>query len=149
MKKFTFLLISFCYSLSVFAIEPIAEQDFSKDFKKLSKVEAMVNANPDLSVDSLIKEQPQLMKDLGIDNEAKSNIGKDDDPMRPAGFPAFWWGFCLGVWGILIVYLITDNDKAALSKTVKGCITATAIYVGITGLFYIVAVIAATTASPY
>lgn len=148
MKRFTFLLFGLCISIGILAAEPIVEEDFSKEFRKLNKVEALVNANPDLSVDSLIKEQPQLMKDLGIKNDAKSNIG-DDDPMKPAGFPAFWWGFCLGVWGILIVYLITDNDKAAINKTVKGCITASAIYIGISGLFYLIALAAAVTTSSY
>lgn len=149
MKRILILLTSICFSLNSFASEPLQKEDFSEEFKKLNQLEAIVNANPSITVDSLIKEQPQLMKDLGIDNKAKSNIGTDEDSMRPAGFPAFWWGFCLGVWGILIVYLITDNDKAAINKTVKGCITASAIYVGIVGLFYVVAIIAAATASTY
>ena len=122
MKRILIFLTSFCLSISSFASDPLEKEDLSTEFRKLNKVEAIVLANPDLSVDSLVKEQPQLMKDLGIDNNAKSNIGDHDDPMRPAGFPAFWWGFCLGVWGILIVYLITDNDKAAINKTVRGCI---------------------------
>jgi hypothetical protein len=149
MKRILIFLTSFCLSISSFASDPLEKEDLSAEFRKLNKVEAIVLANPDLSVDSLVKEQPQLMKDLGIDNNAKSNIGDHDDPMRPAGFPAFWWGFCLGVWGILIVYLITDNDKAAINKTVRGCITASAIGAGLYALVVIGGLIAAAATSPY
>lgn len=116
--------------------------------QKLNQLEAILNANPSLAVDSVIKEQPQLLKDLGIINEAKSSIG-GDDPMRPAGFPAFWWELCLGIWGILIVYLITDNDKAALNKTIKGCITAVVVYGGITALSYLIIFITALSSTAY
>ena len=117
-------------------------------FKKLNQLEAIVTANPALTIDSVIKDQPELLKDLGISNEAKSGIG-GDDPLRPAGFPAFWWGFCLGVWGILIVYLITDNDKAALNKNVRGCITAMLVYGGITALSYLIIFIATLSSTAY
>ncbi len=148
MKRILILLTSICFSLNSFASEPLQKEDFSAEFKKLNQLEAIVNANPSLTVDSVIKEQPQLLKDLGITNEAKSSIA-GDDPMKPAGFPAFWWGFCLGIWGILIVYIITDNDKAALNKTVKGCITAVLVYGGITALSYFIIFIAALSSTVY
>ncbi len=121
---------------------------FSSEFKKLNQLEAILNANPSLAVDSVIKEQPQLLKDLGINNEAKSSIG-GDNPMRPVGFPAFGWGFCIGIWGNLIVYIITDNDKAALNKKLKGCITAMIVYGGITALTYLVIFFTALSTNVY
>lgn len=148
MKRILILLTSLSISFSVFASDPLQKEDFSSEFKKLNQLEAIVIANPTLTVDSVIKDQPELLKDLGISNEAKSSIG-GDDPMRPAGFPAFWWGFCLGIWGILIVYLITDNDKAALNKTVKGCVTAVIVYGGITALSYLIIFIAALSSTAY
>jgi hypothetical protein len=148
MKRILILLTSICFYFNSFASEPLQKEDFSAEFKKLNTLEAIVNANPALTIDSVIKEQPQLLKDLGINNEVKSSIG-GDDPMKPAGFPAFWWGFCLGIWGILIVYLITDNDKAALNKTVKGCITAVVVYGGITALSYLIIFITALSSTAY
>ncbi|MCP9762769.1 hypothetical protein [Lacihabitans soyangensis] len=144
------LTIFFCVCIYVcsFAKEPLQNEDFTSEFKKLNQLESIIMANPNFTVDSVIKEQPQLLKDLGINSETKSNIG-DDDPMKPAGFPAFWWGFCLGIWGILIVYLITDNNKAALNKTVKGCITATAIGLGVYVIAIVGSLIAAAATSPY
>lgn len=148
LKRIILLLTSICFSLNSFATEPLQQEDFSNEFKKLNQLEAIVYAYPSITIDSVIKEQPQLLKDLGINTEAKSSIG-GDDPMRPAGFPAFWWGFCLGIWGILIVYLITDNDKAALNKTVKGCITAVVVYGGITALSYLIIFITALSSTAY
>ncbi len=148
MTRILTIFFSLFLSVCSFAYEPLQKEDFTSEFKKLNQLESIIKANPNLTVDSVIKEQPQLLKDLGINSETKSNIG-DDDPMKPAGFPAFWWGFCLGVWGILIVYLITDNDKAALSKTVKGCITASAIGLGVYILAVVGSLIAAAATSPY
>lgn len=148
MTRILTIFFSVCLFVCSFAKEPLQKEDFTSEFKKLNQLESIIMANPNLTVDSIIKEQPQLLKDLGINSETKSNIG-DDDPMKPAGFPAFWWGFCLGIWGILIVYLITDNDKAALNKTVKGCITATAIGLGVYVIAIVGSLIAAAATSPY
>ena len=148
MSRILTILLSICLTVSSFANDPLQKENFSEEFKKLNQLEAIVNANPSFTIDSVIKEQSQLLQDLGINNEAKSSIG-GDDPMRPAGFPAFWWGFCLGIWGILIVYIITDNDKAALNKTVKGCITAMIVYGGITALTYLVIFITALSTTVY
>ncbi|OYU66226.1 MAG: hypothetical protein CFE22_10150 [Cytophagaceae bacterium BCCC1] len=148
MSRILTILLSICLTVSSFANDPFQKENFSVEFKKLNQLEAIVNANPSVTIDSVIKEQPQLLKDLGINNEAKSSIG-GEDPMRPAGFPAFWWGFCLGIWGILIVYLITDNDKAALNKTVKGCITAMIVYGGITAFSYLIIFITALSSTAY
>jgi hypothetical protein len=148
MTRILTIFFSVCLSVCSFAKEPLQKEDFTSEFKKLNQLESIIMANPNLTVDSVIKEQPQLLKDLGINSETKSNIG-DDDPMKPAGFPAFWWGFCLGIWGILIVYLITDNNKAALNKTVKGCITATAIGLGVYVIAIVGSLIAAAATSPY
>jgi hypothetical protein len=96
MKRLLILFTSSGISFGVFASDPLQKKDFSLAFKKLNQLEAIVTANPALTIDSVIKDQPELLKDLGISNEAKSGIG-GDDPLRPAGFPKFWWGFCLGI----------------------------------------------------
>lgn len=146
MKKICIVFALVGLSFGSIATEPLLNQDYSKEFAKLSQLENLVLENQNLTLDSVIKEQPELLRELGINNDVKSSIGRDD-PMKPAGFPAFWWGFCLGIWGILIVYLITDNDKSAINKTVKGCITAVAVYGGLTLISYLVILISAVTVS--
>ena len=145
--KLNTLLILLIFTFNAYAENPFEKINTDKEFEKLNKLESIVNHNPNFTVDSVIKEQPQLLKELGIEKDTKSSVSNTEDPMNPAGFPAFWWGFCLGVWGIIIVYLITDNDKSAINKTVKGCITASAIYLGVYAIVVIIGLSAAAATS--
>lgn len=145
--KLNTLLILLIFTFNAYAENPFEKINTDKEFEKLNKLESIVNNNPNFTVDSVIKEQPQLLKELGIEKDTKSSVSNTEDPMNPAGFPAFWWGFCLGVWGIIIVYLITDNDKSAINKTVKGCITASAIYLGVYAIVVIIGLSAAAATS--
>ena len=145
--KLNTLLILLIFTFNAYAENPFEKINTDKEFERLNKLESIVNHNPNFTVDSVIKEQPQLLKELGIEKDTKSSVSNAEDPMNPAGFPAFWWGFCLGVWGIIIVYLITDNDKSAINKTVKGCITASAIYLGVYAIVVIIGLSAAAATS--
>jgi len=50
--------------------------------------------------------------------------------MEPAlGIPGFWWGCVLGPVGILVVYLVTENDKPEVKKALYGCLVSTGIWV--------------------
>ncbi len=44
----------------------------------------------------------------------------------PLGIPSFLWGCCLGWVGILLVYIITDNDKEEVKKSLYGCLVGAA-----------------------
>ncbi len=48
-------------------------------------------------------------------------------PEPPLGIPSFIWGFCLGVVGILIVYLTTEDTEEA-KKALLGCVIANALW---------------------
>ena len=57
-----------------------------------------------------------------------------DEP--PLGIPSFWWGFCIGVWGIAVVYFVTeDRDETKLAF--KGCVVGTLVYVVLYVGFYV------------
>ncbi|MDY0103632.1 MAG: hypothetical protein RBS07_11915 [Lentimicrobium sp.] len=43
------------------------------------------------------------------------------------GIPGFWWGCIFGPIGILVVYLVTDNDRAEVKSAFTGCIVGTAV----------------------
>jgi len=40
----------------------------------------------------------------------------------PLIVPAFWWGCVFGPIGILIVYVVTNNDHEAVRRSVMGCV---------------------------
>ena len=68
-----------------------------------------------------------------------SNLNLTSMMMEPAlGIPGFWWGCVLGPVGILVVYLVTDNDRDEVKKSLYGCLVST----GITIVFEVIWVLA-------
>ena len=51
----------------------------------------------------------------------------------PGGLPSFLWGFCLGAIGILIVWLVTE-DNAELKKALWGCVAQTVLSLAVYGI---------------
>jgi hypothetical protein len=50
--------------------------------------------------------------------------------MDPAlGIPGFWWGCVLGPVGILVVYLVTDNDGPEVKKAFYGCLVSAGFWI--------------------
>ena len=60
--------------------------------------------------------------------------GADDLPL---GIPGFWWGFCLGLVGILLVYILMEDSPERKEQTKKAVIGAL-IWVGIWILLWLV-----------
>ncbi len=64
--------------------------------------------------------------------------GKGDD--KALGIPGFWWGFCLLGLGILMVFLLVDNDRAKkeqIRKALIGCLVGAVSYVVAYFLFFV------------
>lgn len=97
------------------------EQKVSEATEGLANLEAYVNEN-DLTYEALEAENSELVEGLNLDKNASINAF---GPMveNPAGIPSFFWGLCLGWIGMLIVYLVTeDNDE--LKKALWGCLVS-------------------------
>jgi len=62
----------------------------------------------------------------------------------PLGIPSFIWGFCLGLVGMLIVNLVTE-DKEETKKALLGCLVGTV--VGILAYFLFLASLCGGTCS--
>lgn len=132
MKK---LLLVFC--VSVFALGSVLANDselFSYDKAKvnqavsdMSRVEQVVNQNPNVSVDDLMA-QGQL--DASFEADATSPFSVMGEP--PLGIPSFLWGCILGWIGLLIVYLVSE-DKEETKKALWGCVVGS--LVGIVAWF--------------
>ncbi len=123
MKK---LLIVF---LTVFSVQAFAtsesvfdQPELGQDFKKLDKIESLVAAQPDLTFDTLKADFPELSSGLSSETGINQTAGN-----MPLVGP-FWWGCILGIVGLLLVYIITDNDKAQLKSALIGCVVGTLIW---------------------
>lgn len=67
-------------------------------------------------------------------SDSSAPMGMDPETGPPLGIPSFLWGCVFGLVGIIVVYIITDNDKAQVKKALNGCI-----FYGVTiAAFYVV-----------
>lgn len=127
MKKILsiFSILTLCYSLS-FAAEPLnyEPQKINSEFEQLNKIEQYVQNNEGTTLESL-KNNP-LLENIKITDNASSSIVSGD---LPGGIPAFWWGCVLSWVGLILVYVITDKDKAQTKKALMGCLVSGGIYI--------------------
>lgn len=60
---------------------------------------------------------------------ASMNLSSSMMSESALGIPGFWWGCIFGPLGILVVYLITDNERSQVKSAFTGCIVGSAISV--------------------
>lgn len=88
-----------------------------KEFSDLNQLEQIVQQNPDATFDELNSKGllPAELNNL--------NFNFSQSPLEPPlGIPGFWWGCALGPIGIVIAYLLSDNDKAQAKSALTGCL---------------------------
>ncbi len=110
------------------------EKSINAEFEKLSKLEEYVNTNEGTTLADV--KDSELAKDLKLDTNVTSTVAAGDLPLN---IPAFWWGCVLGLLGVLIVYIVTDQDKDQTKKALYGCL----VWVGVWLLWWIFAVLIA------
>lgn len=124
------LLISQSYSLSAGTIpvelKSLEESVFIPDqeaidlaFGELNELDEYLELNTGLSYTDLQAAGSILIKDISdmVAPFGQSEEGDDEDPL---GIPAFWWGCFMGIIGVLLVYIFTDNNKDQTKKAFKG-----------------------------
>jgi hypothetical protein len=131
------LLVSFaCAMLSSTALFAGHADDFKVDsqqvqqeFADLTQLEQTVIDNDFITL-SEIREN----KDLSSAFAGISTMSLPAGRNAVAGIPGFWWGCVFGPIGLLVVYAVTDNDKAEVKSALTGCIVGTAVSL----VFYLV-----------
>ena len=92
----------------------------------------MVAANPELTYSSLLETNSNLVESTNLAGNSALPIGSGDPVL---GIPSFLWGCVLGVVGMAIVYIASDQDMGETKKSLWGCIIG---YV-VGGVLYFVA----------
>lgn len=119
------LALSFTFA---YAEEPVnfEVQNFNSEFDQINKIEKFVQANEGITLSQIKSENAELLNGIDLESQSVSAIASGD---LPAGIPAFWWG-CILTWvGVILVYVLTDNDKDQTKKAVMGCLVSAAVYV--------------------
>lgn len=130
------LVLVFLTSFTSFATDTedlvFEEQIINSELNKLNQLEQHVLANEGITLEELSSKNSQLIEGISLEPNSIAAVLADGE--LPGNIPPFWWGFCLGWVGLLLVYIITDNDKDQVKKAFTGCL----ISAGIIILFYVV-----------
>ena len=119
MKKiFTILVAMLVMSGMTFANDDaslfnVDQQAIEQELAPLSDLENYVNENAGVTYNEI--DNPEVLNKDVVMGDVDLSYGP------PLGIPSFFWGFLLGVIGILIVYLITEDGEET-KKALWGCI---------------------------
>ena len=141
MKKTLLLFLCFLMAVSAsFATGADAlefnEQEINAEFQQLNQLENFVLSNEGITLDEVASSQSSLTEGLNLEPNSIATIMAKGE--LPGNIPPFWWGFCLGWVGLLLVYILTDNDKDQVKKAFTGCLVSAAIGVVVYVLLWVV-----------
>ena len=126
---------------SVFQLD---ETELDNVLADLHRLDTYLEENPGTTYADLQQSGSELIMNV---SDLAAPMGASQEGEAPLGIPAFWWGCILGWVGILLVYLLTDNDKAQTKKALNGCLISTG--VGVVLYVIYVALLVETTNSLY
>lgn len=115
-------------------------------FADISTLDQYLQSNENKTYSDLETENSTLLN--GVSSSTSLPLGSAPSDELALGIPSFLWGCVFGVIGVVVVYLMTDENKDQTKKAFYGCIASTVVGV----VFYIVVIAAATTtaaATPY
>lgn len=91
----------------------------------LTELENYVANNPSTTLSLLKTDNNQLLDGLNLYSPYAMGMNLDDPPL---GIPSFLWGCVFSVAGVVIVYIVTDEDKDETKKALYGCIANAVVY---------------------
>lgn len=133
MKTIIFALFITCTCFATFASNDFDYNSSIKqnEFDKVIQLEKYLEKNQSITLTELKANNSELLNGLNLVEDATiSNLNVNRNLPLLGGF---WWGCCLGVVGLALVYFITDNDKAVVKKAFLGCLIGTLV-VGVGGI---------------
>ncbi|MFN0173837.1 MAG: hypothetical protein ACKVU0_04240 [Saprospiraceae bacterium] len=102
------------------------------EFAGMTELEQLVEER-NATYSQLASENNALLNNVTSDNDIASSLlgSVAPDGERLLGIPGFWWGFCLGILGIILVYVAVEGEakKREGKKAIIGCAIWTVIWV--------------------
>lgn len=93
----------------------------NNEFADLNMLENYVKVNEGITLTSLMDENHPLISGISFVNPFDLTMPFAEPPL---GIPSFWWGCIIGVWGIAVVYFVTQ-DSEETKQALKGCVIGT------------------------
>jgi hypothetical protein len=101
-----------------------------QELGQLQLLENYIYTNPGITLAGLQAEESMLVQGINLSKYYLPGFDRDDPGVKaqedgepPLGIPSFLWGCVGGIYGILIVYLVSDS-KEQTEKAVKGCVVS-------------------------
>lgn len=141
MRKILTMAVLAMFSLIAFAnsnpIKPSEKMNQTKQavtdqLFKLQEIDRIIDAE-NLTYEQLAEKYPDLLEATPVTPTIEEGVF-DKAADSPLGIPGFWWGFCLGWVGMLIIYLSMDEGqdrKDQVKNALIGCIIGSVIGLGI------------------
>ncbi len=121
-------------------IASIEESAFNLDenamdlaFSELNELDTYLDMNEGVTYADLEAAGSDLITNIS-DIAAPLGISQEAEP--PLGIPGFWWGCLLGWVGLLLVYIMTDQDKVQTRKAFTGCLVSSIGMLVVYGVYY-------------
>ena len=91
--------------------------EIEAEFSALNELEEYLLENENVNIADL---NPDLLAKTGMTLNTFDTFGNFTEP--PMGIPSFLWGCVFGVTGVLVVYMIAE-DQEETKKALYGCAT--------------------------
>lgn len=124
MKALLLTVLGFCMTVAVYA----SDVPFTSEFSELDKIEQLVSQEG-LDMQAFAAQHPEMAAAVNWAPENTVTFVAKEMPIARG----FWWGCCLGVIGLALVYIISDNNKQEVKSALIGCLVSTLLF-GIGGL---------------
>ncbi len=132
------LLVGFAMALSIATPTMLRAEasEFVYDKVKVNKELAILNA-----ADAYLTSHQATVAELrnkGILPDDVALTWSPDDATPPLGIPSVVWGFCFGILGVLLVYVMTDQSKEETKKAFYGCVAGAIFWVILNVIFNVI-----------
>lgn len=136
MKKLIASLLLFVSLTSAYASPSeesfiLDEKNVQNEFSDLNKLEIYIADNKGVTLQDLKSQQSDLLSNVNLSAEVANFNAAGELPL----LGPFWWGCCLGIFGIALVYFITDNDRMQMKNALIGCVVNLVLLGGAWGIF--------------
>lgn len=128
---------------SVFALDETA---LNAAMQELNELENYLALNEGTSYNDLLVAGSDLIANV---SDTSSPMGTMQEGEAPMGIPAFLWGCILNWVGLLVVYIVTDNDRAQVKKALNGCLIEAGVCIAGYVVWILFIATAATTSTGY
>ncbi|MFB0948299.1 MAG: hypothetical protein ACJAVP_003572 [Spirosomataceae bacterium] len=135
MKKLTIVFALFLTTFAALAVTPDSSFELDAatleaEFSDLDKIESFIEKNDGVTLQELTAERADLLESVILMADTSTVFTTEEMPI----LGGFWWGCCLGIVGLALVYFITDNDRDEVKKALIGCVISSLV-IGLGGIF--------------